>query len=308
MKLKPTVILLAFLLVSSAAFAADCSRGVGDALKPLWEGYVEQIGPAPQQEGACRAAILASDGSTVYEITGANASLSAATGSDITNDGKPDVVLQTDAGPEQCCYVYAIVTPGMTPPLQRQFSTSVELNFGDRDGDGKMEIWAHDFAFRGFDHLMREQSPAPLVVFRLREGTLYNVSASFWADYEADIQMAKSQMGKKDLEDFTGSPTPDVSQGSGYGASAAGGHVSGGGKGEQTPEDLRRRNGTEGLVLQVIADYLYGGRGAEGWKYLSEVWPTLDKQRARQEILKARMSGILAEINRSTPPAAAVPQ
>ena len=301
MKLKSAVFLAVLLLVSSAALAADCAHGVGGAAKPLWDGYVEQVSPA-SQEGVCRAALLAPDGSTVYEVTGVNASLSPATGSDITNDGKPDVVLETDSGPEQCCYLYALVTPGMTPPLQREFRTSVELNFGDRDGDGKIEIWARDFAFYGFDHLLREQSPAPLVVFRIKDGNLFNVSQAFWTDYEADITQAKSQMGKKALEDFTGSPTPDVSQGSGYGANVPGGGVSGGGKGPLDPEELRRRNETEGLVLQVILDYLYGGRGSQGWQYLSEVWPTLDKQRARQEILKARMSGILAEINRTSPP------
>jgi hypothetical protein len=309
MKLRPTLLTLALLLVSSASFAADCAHGAGGTLRQLWDGYVEQIGPSPTQEGACRAVILAPDASTVFELTGVNASISPATGSDITNDGKRDVVLETDSGPEQCCYVYAIVTPGETPPLQRQFSTSVELSFGDRDGDGKIEIWAKDFAFVGFDHLLREQAPQPLVVFRLKGGTLFNVSQACWTDYEADISQAKSQIAKKDLEDFTGSATPNADQSSGYGASGYGGHVSGGGKKDDAPEDQRRRNDTEGLVLRVILDYLYGGRGADGWKYLSEVWPDLDKQRIRQAILKARMSGILAEINRTgTPPAAPATQ
>jgi hypothetical protein len=305
MKLRPTILALAVLLVSSAAFAADCAHGVGSALKPLWDGYVEQIGPSPSQPGACRATILAPDGSTLFELTGVNASISPATGSDITNDGKPDVVLETDAGPEQCCYVYAIVTPGATPPLQRQFSTSVELNFGDRDGDGKIEIWARDFAFLGFDHLLREQAPQPLVVFRLKGGTLFNVSQACWTDYEADINQAKSQIAKKDLEDFTGSSTPNVDRRAPGDTSPQQDDK----KKDVSPEDQRRRNDTEGLVLQVILDYLYGGRGAEGWKYLSEVWPDLDKQRIRQAILKARMNGILAEINRTaTPTAAAAPQ
>ncbi|HYX68295.1 MAG TPA: hypothetical protein VE825_04125 [Terriglobales bacterium] len=301
MKLSPTVLCLVLLLVSSAALAADCAHGVGDALKPLWEGYVEQIGPSPKQDGACRAVVLAPDGGTLFELTGVNASLSPATGADITNDGKRDVVLETDSGPERCCYVYAIVIPGETPPLQRQFSTSVELNFGDRDGDGKIEIWAHDFAFFGFDHLMREQAPAPLVVFRLRGNTLFNVSQAFWTDYEADINQAKSQIARKDLEDFTGTNYPNAPRGAPGQESSPDDDK----KKDLSPEDQRRRNDTKGLVLQVILDYLYGGRGAEGWRYLSEVWPDLDKPRIRQAILKARMSGILAEINRTTPPAPA---
>lgn len=303
MKLRPTILTLALLLVSAASFAADCAHGVGGALKPLWDGYVEQIGPSPTQEGACRATILALDASTVFELTGVNASINPATGSDINNDGKPDVVVETDSGPGQCCYVYAIVTPGETPPLQRQFSTSVELTFGDRDGDGKIEIWAHDFAFFGFDHLMREQAPQPLVVFRLKGNTLFNVSPAFWTDYEADINQAKSQIAKKDLEDFTGTAYPNADHNPPGGG--------GGGddkKKDLSPEEQRRRNDTEGLVLQVILDYLYGGRGADGWRYLSEVWPDLDKQRIRQAILKARMSGILAEINRTGAPAAATTQ
>ena len=295
MKLRTILFSLALLLVSSAALAADCAHGVGDALKPLWDGYVEQIGPSPKQDGTCRAVILAPDGSTLFELGGVNASLSPGTGSDVTNDGKPDVVLETDSGPEQCCHVYAIVTPGATPPLQRQFWTSVELNFGDRDGDGKVEIWAHDFAFYDFDHLLREQAPAPLVVLRLKGGTLFNVSQAFWTDYEADITQAKSQIAKKDLEDFTGSPTPAADQG----RAGAGGDDK---KKDLSPEDQRRRNDTKGLVLQVILDYLYGGRGADGWRYLSDVWPELDKPRIRQAILKARMSGLLAEINRTGPP------
>lgn len=295
MKLRSVLLAAVVLLACSpSVFAAGCSKGVGSSAHSLWDGYVVQIGPAPQPAGSCRAVLLAPDGNTVFEVTGVSAVMNPATGNDINNDGKRDAVLETDAGPDQCCHVYSIVTPGENPALQRQFSTSVELNFGDRDGDGKIEAWAHDFAFQGFDHLLRDQSPAPLVVFRLRGNTLYNVSPAFWADYQADINQAQSMISSKALDKFTGvsGTSPSNSPGD-----------SGGDKKQLSPEEQQLVNETEGLVLQVVLDYLYGGRGAQGWEYLNGHWPELDRGRARQEILKARMNGILAEINRSTPPA-----
>ncbi len=67
---------------------------------------------------------------------------------------------------------------------------------------------------------------------------------------------------------------------------------------DKSPEEMQRITETKALVLQVVLDYLYGGRGQEAWAKLKDWWPVNDRPRIQQAILITRARGILSEVNR----------
>ncbi|MGH9601124.1 MAG: hypothetical protein ACRD24_01935 [Terriglobales bacterium] len=262
--------------------AADrtCVAGRGHMEKEI-SGIRVAIASATAVEhpGECHAAVLFPTGTAVYEAYGAEAAIHPVSGKDVDGDGSPDAVLETvSAG----AFHYAVVSLSQSPGLVRELVVSVPLNFEDLDGDGRIEIWARDYAFLDFDGLPAAVSPAPRVVFRLKGATLTHVSQAFWSEYEKEIAEARGLISQDTLDDFLAVPV----QGDDKKPKELG------------PEEQRRVTELKGIVLEIILAYLYGGRGQEAWKALDDMWPATDKPRMRQMILKARTSGILSEINR----------
>jgi hypothetical protein len=290
----PAVVLVLVLTVFpfSAAAALDrgCAQGVGEWTENLWDGYKVEIAAA--QSGApaqCRAALKSADGKVVFEVTGAEALLNPISGADINGDGKPDVVIETHRTAGQCCYTYSILTPGENPPLVRQITTTPPLIFEDRDNDGKVEISTHEFAFVGIEGLGESDSPRPLVVFRLRGNTLYNVSSAYWPEYQREVEAAKTGLSRSGEDLLIGRNN----------ASSAG---LGGGPGkpkELSPGEEKQLLDAKGAVLTMVLNYLYGGKGEDAWKTIREMWTDRDKDRIRQAILLSRSRGVLSEVNRT---------
>jgi len=277
---------------SSSAPALDrgCSDGVGEWTENLWDGYKVEIsaaqGGAPAQ---CQAVLKSADGKVQFEVRGAEALLNPISGRDINADGKPDVVIETHRTAGQCCYTYSILTPGANPVLVRQITTTPPLVFADRDGNGKVEITTHDFAFVGIEGLSESDSPRPLVVFRLRGNTLYNVSQAYWPEYQREVDVAKAGLSRAAQDLLLGRND----------TSAAG---VGGGAGkpkELSPVEEKELLDAKSAVLTMVLNYLYGGRGEEAWKTIREKWTDNDKDRIRQAILISRSRGVLSEVNRS---------
>ena len=279
------------LSVSAAALDRGCSQGVGEWTENLWDGYKIEIAAAPSGAPAqFRAALESADGKVLFEVTGAEALVNSISGHDLNGDGKPDVVIETHRTAGQCCYTYSILTPGADPPLVRQITTTPQLVFEDRDNDGKIEISTYDFAFVGIEGLSESDSPRPLVVFRLRGNTLYNVSASYWPEYQREIEAAKNGLSRNGQELLLG-------RNNSSGASVGGG---GGKPRELSPADEKDLADAKSVVLTMALNYLYGGRGEEAWKTIREMWTDRDKERIRQAILVSRSRGVLSEVNRSS--------
>jgi len=288
MRYAALLLVMAVLCTSAAALERGCSQGVGEWTENLWDGYKILIAPATEGGTAqCRAALTSPDGKVQFEITGAEALLNPISGSDVNGDGKPDVVVETHRTAGQCCYTYSILTPGANPPLVRQITTTPPLVFEDRDNDGKVEISTHDFAFVGIEGLGESDSPRPLVVFRLRGNTLYNVSASYWPEYQREVEAARNTLSRSGQELLLGR-----NNSSGVGA--------GGNKPrELSPAEERQLLDAKGVVLTMVLDYLYGGKGEDAWKTIREMWTDRDKDRIRQAILLSRSRGVLSEVNRT---------
>lgn len=281
-----------FLFTCTFVFAADqrCSNAQGTMSRDLPGGYVAQVAPATDDahSGQCRAAIVSSDHKLVAAGYGAEAELNNISGADVNGDGKPDAVLETHPAPGQCCFNYYVVSLGEPAGLIRQITTSVPLTFEDKLGDGKVEIWGRDYAFDGIDNFAHSDSPFPLVFFRMKGANIYNVSTLFWSEYEREITQTRALISRNDLDDLLKIESDDKKPE------------------EHSPKDEVKQR-TRALVLQIALDYLYGGKGQEAWKTISDMWTPLDRSRIRQEILLTRTRGILGEINRPPKPATQTP-
>jgi hypothetical protein len=294
MKLR-LLLLFAACLVALPAFAAvgpRCVRGGPELQKDLWDGYSVVIGPPADEsrKDQCRAAVLAPGGKVLFETSDSEAGVNPITGTDINGDDKPDVVLETRGPRGKCCFNYYILSLAEPAGLLRAISLSVPLTFEDRDGDGKVELWTRDNAFDSIEGLPSADSPFPLVFFRLKGNTLYNVSPALWSEYEADIAQARGQISEGALEDMLKVEGADAKPPDPHDPKAA--------------EYLH----IKGLVLQITLDYLYGGRGQQAWDTIRDMWRDNDKGRIRQVILQYRTRGVLGEINRQpTPPPASPP-
>lgn len=290
------ILFAAACLLAPATFAASeprCVRGGPEATRDLWEGYSVVLGaPAdPALKDQCRIAVVGPDGKVLFETTESEATVNSITGQDVNGDDKPDVVLETRAPRGKCCYNYYIVSLADPPGLLRAISLSVPLTFEDHDGDGKIELWTRDNAFDSIEGLSTTDSPYPLVFFRLKGATIYNVSSAFWSEYEADIAQARGQISSSELTDMLKEETA-----------------------ESKPLDPRDPKVAvylhiKGLVLRIALDYLYGGRGPQAWETITDMWRDNDKRRIRQVILQVRGRGVFREINRqpdspATPPPA----
>src|SRR5438105_3377812 len=250
--MKSTLLLCSLVVVSLSAPAQQrmCSGAQGSDRVELPGGYVAQVVGATDQAhgGQCHATITSADGKVEYELYGPELAVNAVSGMDVNGDGKPDAVIESHPLPKQCCWNYYIVTPGETPLLQRQLTTSVPLNFEDKLGDGKVEIWTRDFAFEGVEGFPRSETPEPLIFFRLKGKTLYDVSTLFWPDYEREISDAKSGISNADVDELT--------------------KIEGENPKPAQPGDPKIAHllSVRALILTVALDNLYGGHGADCWK------------------------------------------
>ena len=281
--MKKLALALGLGLMSLPLSAADraCVAGKGHADKEV-SGFQVAIAPATSSEhqGECRAAVLSAAGDAVFEAHGTEAAVNPISGKDVDGDGTPDVVLETVASD---ALHYAVVSLAEPPGLKRELTVSVPLHFEDLDADGRVEIWARDYAFLDFDGLPAAVSPEPRVIFRLKGATLVPVSQAFWSEYEKEIADARGLISKDTLDDFLAVPTQGDEDRKPK---------------EHGPQEQAKITDLKGIVLEIVLANLYGGRGQEAWKALDDMWPATDRPRIRQMILKARTSGILSEINR----------
>lgn len=271
-------------LATSFSLAANqsCEGGRGAYKMPLSDGFSIQL--SPTEDGKCRTELRSGSGEALYSATGDESHIEFdVTGRDVNADGKNDAVVETLVNGK---HRYAILTPGVTPPLIREMATTVPLTFEDKDGDGKIEVFARERVYINIDSLPEDVSPTPLAIFRISGNRIYPVANTFWPEYEAEINRTKSQVSKDGLTFLQG--------------------LSPKGADERKPAEDRVVTETKGYILQIVLNYIYGGKPQQGWAYLSENWQDRDKDRIRSLLISAMNRGIRGEINAIPPqPAAA---
>jgi len=131
-------------------------------------------------------------------------------GTDITGDGIPEVVIERDSGGAGCCVSYVIESLGehaRTIPLH--LSSPARAAFGDLDGDGAFEVIGADGSFRCV-LCCCANSPEPVVVLKYVEGQGYvPANPEFPEVYDALIPEYRAraeacQHGPFDAQDPTG--------------------------------------------------------------------------------------------------------
>ncbi len=286
---RPAKALLILVLATACrASELDCSKSAA-ALHKDYAGYAARISyvSTGDHAGECKAEVVSPDEKTVFEAYGHKIEVSPVSGQDVNGDEKPDLVLGSIPAEGRCCYVYDVLSLGDPVGLVRELKVSVPLTFGDLLGDGKVEISGRDFAYDGFEGFTHAESPFPLVYFRLKGDVLFPVSSLFWTEYEREIREAKGQLPKGAQDDLTREEGEKKSDNPTE---------------QHDPKaDAMRHN--KALVMTMVLNYLYAGKGKEAWDLLGDWWPPLDKPRIRQLILQRRMKGLLSEINRSSKPA-----
>ena len=94
-------------------------------------------------------------------------------GTDLTGDGRPDVVLKTKSEKDSCSNIYSVFSVGDDMELEAEIKGLADgIVFKDLDNDGIPEIIGHDCTFLDWWAALGKP-PAPKVILRYIEGSGY---------------------------------------------------------------------------------------------------------------------------------------
>src|SRR4029077_15840419 len=194
-------------------------------------------------------------------------SINALSGTDVNGDGKPDLIVQGYSGAAHCCYTYLVInlTEGM--PVVREIRNQVPVIFKSRD-DGRVELNTGEGVFDYF-LVPHANSVIPKLFMRLDGDQLVDLSSEHTADYDHEIEKARSELTPEESDKLKKST---YSQGMLF---------------DQLP--------TVQKVLTIVLNYLYSGRQDQAWQALDEMWPPADKERVEKLILERRSRGLLSQ-------------
>jgi hypothetical protein len=187
------------------------------------------------------------------------------TGQDVNRDGAPELVLEAFSGGAHCCWTYYIVTLGTTPQavaLENQTGVGFE-----RDSQGQYVLHAGDGSFDYFDDLSHAVTVFPDVFLQLDRSVFRDVSSAHWPTFQQRIDNARKRLTPESLARFRDSSGHDF--------------------------NLME---TKSEVLEIVLEYLYGGKSPQAWREFDSMWPIADQDRMRQLIAATRAKGILGQV------------
>ena len=175
------------------------------------------------------------------------------TGTDITGEGNPDVVIETYSGGAHCCFSTIVYDLGPTPTeVLRTPESNCSGSFEDLDNDGVMEFVTCDDLF-SYQYCCFAGSPAVKIIMKYYpdEGYL-PASTSFRLLYAEDIANHTAAAEKAP-------------------------------PGEYCEWDETNKC----AVLPVVLDYLYSGQWDMAWSELDRLYPHADRETFKEEIIQA---------------------
>jgi hypothetical protein len=188
-----------------------------------------------------------------------------ATGQDVNRAGAPELVLEAFSGGAHCCWTYYIVTLGATlqaVALENQTGVGFE-----QDSQGRYVLHTGDGSFDYFDDLSHAGTVFPDLFLQLDRSVFLDVSSLHWPVFQQRIDNARKRLTTESLARFK----------------ASSGHDS----------DLME---TKSAVLEIVLEYLYGGKSQQAWREFESMWPLSDQDRMRQLIAATRAKGILGQV------------
>jgi len=177
--------------------------------------------------------------------------LGALTGTDITGDGYPDVIVECYSGGAHCCFQTVVYSLG---EWVQMFRAGCESNcpgeFQDLDGDGICEFVTCDdiFAYR---YCAFSDSPLVTVILRFEPGIGYTVASQDFPALYADEITAHTALAEEVLH----------------------------GDGLLGFDDTPKCG-----VLPLVLDYLYSGQVEQGWEALYHYYRLPDVEAFRADI------------------------
>ncbi len=132
---------------------------------------------------------IKSGSNTLYELTDYRIELGArlpddshiGMGEDITDDGRPNVIITTYSGGAHCCTEHILfdIQDGSANEIARITPAHGNADFTDIDGDGDLEVSLHDWTF-AYWNTSFASSPAPRIVLQY-DGTTYRTAPHLMA-------------------------------------------------------------------------------------------------------------------------------
>ncbi len=201
-------------------------------------------------------------------------------GVDMEMDG-PVAAFQVKKAKNECCVTYRLYSLDSPPRLLRTIAGGSSFSAADRDLDGRIEIWTDDAAAVDAldDIFAAEIEYLPVYVLRFEHGRVLDASTEFQSYFDDVVKAIRAEFNPDSLHEFKLSD----------------GRL----KGELTSDfsRLHRLRVAKIQVLEIVWAYLYSGRDQQAWQSLAELWPDADAERIRLAIIKARSSGILAQLD-----------
>lgn len=178
--------------------------------------------------------------------------ISPLTGTDITGDGFPNLIIQQYSGGAHCCFSTVIynLAPGNPTKLLQTQPSNCDAELEDLDGDGVMEIVTCDdlFAYTYCSYAGSPYVPAILKYDPARPGYV-PAGPQFPARYESNVAQYVEQAANAEP----------------------------GGMGEWD-------NTTKCAVLPLVLNYLYAGKPDQAWATLDQYYSHDDAAAFRAEI------------------------
>lgn len=233
-------------------YIIDQERRIGEYVVRLWRNT------APEGIGYDNIATISGAGQPEVRVEFA-AALGEETGTDLTGEGHPDVVIEVFTGGAHCCLSTIVYDLG--PTLTKVLETPLSNcggSFQDLDGDGIAEYVTCDDLF-AYVYCCYAGSPAARVVLRYDPGSGYVPASPQYGDIYAGPIGADTEIAEN--------AEP----------------------GERCEWDETTRCG----VLPLVLDLLYAGQDAQAWAELDRLYPYPDVLLFWAEIVQAVSSSPL---------------
>ena len=236
-----------------------------------YAGYSVRLARSSKRGERCQALVTESTSKTSHAKTVAKdwaLSINRLSGTDINGDGKPELIVQGYSGGAHCCYTYRIISLSSGLPLIREIHDQAPVLFVKRD-DGSTEIHAGDGVFDYF-LLPHADSVIPQIFLRLNGDKFVDTSGEHVAEYDKQIEKARSELGAADLDKLR--------------------------KSTYNQNMLIDQLPTVKKVLTIVLNYLYSGRDEQAWQALADMWPPADVERVKKLIIERRSRGLLSQV------------